>query len=104
MEFYNFILTWVMLAGTTLEANDRFLGSVGVALRDRGPLVTNQMNWYHSFVIVMPDTVPLICVSERNAQMEKFCKKKKKQTKTPKKQTATSFIQKDAPTSRSKVS
>lgn len=76
MEFYNFILTWVMLAGTTLEANDRFLGSVGVVLRDRGPLITNQMNWYHSFVIAMPDTVPLICVSERNAQMEKFCKKK----------------------------
>lgn len=64
-----------MLAGTTLEANDRFLGSVGVVLRDRGPLITNQMNWYHSFVIAMPDTVPLICVSERNAQMEKFCKK-----------------------------
>lgn len=35
MEFYNFILTWVMLAGTTLEANDRFLGSVGVVMRDR---------------------------------------------------------------------
>lgn len=71
-----------MLAGTTLEANDRFLGSVGVVLRDRGPLVTNQMYWDHSFVIAMPDTVPLICVSERNAQMEKFCKKK-----------TTSFIQ-----------
>lgn len=76
-----------MLAGTTLEANDRFLGSVGVVLRDRGPLVTNQMNWYHSFVIVMPDTVPLICVSERNAQMEKFCNKKKKTNKQKHKKT-----------------
>lgn len=44
MEFYNFILTWVMLARTTLEEKDRFLGSVGVVMRDRGPLVTNQMN------------------------------------------------------------
>lgn len=84
MEFCNFILTWVMSAGTTLEAYERFLGSVGVVLRDRGPHVTNQMNWYHSFVIAMPDTVPLICVSERNAQMEKFCIKRKK---------ATSFMQ-----------
>lgn len=71
----NGVLTWVMLVGTSLEANDRFLGSARLVLRNRRPISTNQVNWYHCFVIAMPDAVPLIYVSERDAQMEKFCNK-----------------------------
>lgn len=79
----NGVLTWVMLVGTSLEANDRFIGSGGLVLRYRRPIATNQVNYHHCFVIAMPDAVTLICVSERDAQMEKFCNKKP----------ATSFIQ-----------
>lgn len=35
------VLTWVMLVGTSLEANDRFIGSGGLVLRYRRPIATN---------------------------------------------------------------